>query len=670
MKRKLLIILGGIATALSSFAKNGIDWEEGFKPYESYPFSCTKNASESSHPKASSKCEGVVTYDTIVKSTQVKDSTLCAHYVYDKIYSVVAKDECGNKDTLDFLTEHLGDRVDEATDSKYILPIYGIGTDTIDILAEKVNCTTRVMPDLSKSIHRSNVKCGFVHNGKLFVEQEIEAGTKLENPQTVVKVNLRDYCYNLGSFYARVDARQPIIKIQAKDTCTIFTDPEADLFSKPNLLSSEVCETSGVTYEYQFGEVLTVPATIFKDIYKQSVSEDNFITSDNPEVKAEKFPGLTLEQIIEKSVLNSSSQSGTYYIVAMDTTTGCTDTAATYINVVEIKSGIVWIKRPAYQEIETPYCQPVDLLLTDTMAIAKSSCSDVAIRVITVSDQDPSDSACGHYIYNVRYYLEASDSCGNIDSLWVATLHVNYEKPHVSNEIIHIPADYAKGCELAIPDVTKDDHFRLQQFCSANLQISQNIAPGTLITKDTSLMISFKDACKNYGVVYGVKVYVPDMIVKATAPESLSYTTAYGYIDNQEPLSLTDVFHAESFNYTYGDPVPGTILQKFYKKVEDGEDIEILYPYTVKGDSPEESGYYYMVATDSATGCSDTAISKIIFDIVVSSPIIANEQGEKKVSIYTPSGIVVGKEVYFKDVINDLKNGLYIVNNRKYYLKK
>ena len=60
----------------------------------------------------------------------------------------------------------------------------------------------------------------------------------------------------------------------------------------------------------------------------------------------------------------------------------------------------------------------------------------------------------------------------------------------------------------------------------------------------------------------------------------------------------------------------------------------------------------------------------MIFNSLLGKLVIANEQGEKKVSIYTPSGIVVGKDVYFKDVMNELKNGLYIVNDKKYYLKK
>ena len=667
MKRKLLIILGGIATALSSFAKNGIAWEGVFQPLTTYQNDCSKNITELGHPKAVSDCEGVISYDTLVTSTQSEKYDECGHYIYDVYYSVVATDECGNTDTLPILTEHYGKGLDTTPlqtgmqTKEGFREIDGITADTIEITSNYGGNCTFLMPNVQNLF--AIPKCGV--GSMLLVEQSIEAGKPLTET-LIVDVNLRNFCQNYGTLKVKVNVpkKDSIVKLTTMRSCHIIGNEPL------NLASERVSKTEGYVWEYYQGEYLTVPSTILTDYYKGGVWEDSLVYSNNSKTYGNKFAGLTPEQKIDKLTLKDSTQNDYYYIVAMDTTTGCTDTAATYINVVEIKSGIVWIKRPAYQEIETPYCQPVDLLLPDTMAIAKSSCSDVAIRVITVSDQDPSDSACGHYIYNVRYYLEASDSCGNIDSLWVATLHVNYEKPHVSNEIIHIPADYAKGCELAIPDVTKDDHFRLQQFCSANLQISQNIAPGTLITKDTSLMISFKDACKNYGVVYGVKVYVPDMIVKATAPESLTYTTAYGYIENQEPLSLTDVFHAASFNYTYGDPVPGTILQKFYKKVEGGEDIEILYPYTVRGDSPEESGYYYMVATDSASGYSDTAISKITFDIVVSSPIIANEQGEKKVSIYTPSGIVVGKEVYFKDVMNNLKDGLYIVNNRKYYLKK
>lgn len=667
MKKKLLLTSCCLAAAMTSVAKNGITWEGVFQPLTTYQNDCSKNITELGHPKAESDCEGVISYDTLVTSTQSEKYDECGHYIYDVYYSVVATDECGNTDTLPILTEHYGKGLDTTPlqtgmqTKEGFREIDGITADTIEITSNYGGNCTFLMPNVQNLF--AIPKCGV--GSMLLVEQSIEAGKPLTET-LIVDVNLRNFCQNYGTLKVKVNVpkKDSIVKLTTMRSCHIIGNEPL------NLASERVSKTEGYVWEYYQGEYLTVPSTILTDYYKGGVWEDSLVYSNNSKTYGNKFAGLTPEQKIDKLTLKDSTQNDYYYIVAMDTTTGCTDTAATYINVVEIKSGIVWIKRPAYQEIETPYCQPVDLLLPDTMAIAKSSCSDVAIRVITVSDQDPSDSACGHYIYTVRYYLEASDACGNSDSVLIATLHVNYEKPHVSNQVIEIPADYAKGCELVIPDATKHRLFNTQQFCGANLQISQNIAPGTPITKDTSLMISFKDACKNYGVVYGVNVYVPDMIVKATAPETFEYATAYGYVQHQEPLSLTDVFHANGFNYIYDEPVPATILKKFYKKVEDGEDIEILYPYTVKGESPEESGYYYMVATDSASGCSDTAISKITFEIVVSSPVIANEQGEKKVSIYTPSGIVVGKDVYFKDVMNELKNGLYIVNDKKYYLKK
>ncbi len=667
MKKKLLLTSCCLAAAMTSVAKNGITWEGVFQPLTTYQNDCSKNITELGHPKAESDCEGVISYDTLVTSTQSEKYDECEHYIYDVYYSVVATDECGNTDTLPILTEHYGKGLDTTPlqtgmqTKEGFREIDGITADTIEITSNYGGNCTFLMPNVQNLF--AIPKCGV--GSMLLVEQSIEAGKPLTET-LIVDVNLRNFCQNYGTLKVKVNVpkKDSIVKLTTMRSCHIIGNEPL------NLASERVSKTEGYVWEYYQGEYLTVPSTILTDYYKGGVWEDSLVYSNNSKTYGNKFAGLTPEQKIDKLTLKDSTQNDYYYIVAMDTTTGCTDTAATYINVVEIKSGIVWIKRPAYQEIETPYCQPVDLLLPDTMAIAKSSCSDVAIRVITVSDQDPSDSACGHYIYNVRYYLEASDSCGNIDSLWVATLHVNYEKPHVSNELIDIPADYAKACEFAIPDATKNHLFSSQQFCGANLKISQNIAPGTLITKDTSLLISFADACKNYGTVYSVKVFVPDMIIKATAPESFNYVTAYGYIPDQEPLSLIDVFQANGISYIYGEPVPATILQKFYKKVENGEDIEILYPYTVKGDSPEDSGYYYMVATDTASGCSDTAISKITFEIVVSSPVIANEQGEKKVSIYTPSGIVVGKDVYFKDVMNELKNGLYIVNDKKYYLKK
>lgn len=89
-------------------------------------------------------------------------------------------------------------------------------------------------------------------------------------------------------------------------------------------------------------------------------------------------------------------------------------------------------------------------------------------------------------------------------------------------------------------------------------------------------------------------------------------------------------------------------------------------------DNVKKTGTYYFVVRDTMTGCEATK------DIVIT--VLGNDSTpaslypadiyEVKGNIYTVSGAVVMKDVYLKDVKDILKEGLYIFNNRKIYIKR
>lgn len=651
---------------MTSVAKNGITWEGVFQPLTTYQNDCSKNITELGHPKAVSDCEGVISYDTLVSSTQSEKYDECGHYIYDVYYSVVATDECGNTDTLPILTEHYGKGLDTTPlqtsmrTKEGFREIDGITTDTIEITSNYGGNCTFLMPNVQNLF--AIPKCGV--GSMLLVEQSIEAGKPLTET-LIVDVNLRNFCQNYGTLKVKVNVpkKDSIVKLTTMRSCHVSGKEPL------NLASANVSKTEGYVWEYYQGEYLTVPSTILTDYYKGGVWEDSLVYSNNSKTYGDKFAGLTPEEITDKLTLKNSSQNDYYYIVAMDSTTGCTDTASTYIYVTDI----IWTKKAEPFEEDIYTCMAVDILLDSISKAyeAESSCSAIAsYRLTTESDQETEVNLCGHYMYDVRYYLEATDSCGNTSKVLIGTLHYKPQKPSVSNAVYKFSAIYANDCELVIPDLTKYKDFARETFCSANLKITQSIEPGTPVTKDTIVSINYADACQDYGTVYNVLVKAEDngTMFKLKALDTLD-------VKPGEALNLTQAFQAAGQIWTLleiaggesdFDMIPATFRMRYFRNHVSAE-TEVAYPFTLN--NADESDFYYAIATDTTTGCSDTVSSYIVVGSTY-TPAIAASVGEGKVNIYTPSGLLLKKEVYFKDVMGELKEGIYIINDKKVYVKK
>ena len=168
--------------------------------------------------------------------------------------------------------------------------------------------------------------------------QNPPAGTMIE-VSTNVWIRVRDASGNVDSVakYLMVQLRHEIVSVvaESRDTC-VFQDQGLTLSSQ------DIRYASGrVAYERANGTIRLVPSVFCYDYYLGDVSPENILYSDNPRTYASQFDdvvsmyGSKFEAAVELTKLYRHSQSGFYSFVVMDTTTGCSDTARAYINLME-----------------------------------------------------------------------------------------------------------------------------------------------------------------------------------------------------------------------------------------------------------------------------------------------------------------------------------------------
>lgn len=674
--KKTLLLMGCLAAAMSSVADNGITWEGPYAPFSKHTSQCEKGDSILIyHPRVLSECP-LTSVDTVIVSDQSEDINECAHYKYTKKFYVVAKDECGNTDSL-FLGAEIYNYQTILSDTSALyynnnIVLGGITPDveptfTLTALPVIKNCIF-TMPNVEDMVVIEYPKCGG-YLGPIKKTQSIAPGEVLEEGRTYDSyLTISDACKTIGEFKIKteVPTRKSILSIIAPESTVVNANEDLNL--------TKVFDVKGTTQVTDLdGSLIEIPSSLYSDYYRGRVYEDSLIFSNNPKTYASEY------LIPERLTLKSEKDNGIYALVAMDTVSGCSDTAYTNI-IVEAKEGIIWTNRPEPNEITVNPCKQIVftenpgteanltyVLLPKDEFIAKSSCSGVNYDYFNESDQDPLKTSCGHYNYDIRSYKVATDSCGNSDTILALITHVRRPPLIVSNELMSAAPEYLGNCEFAVPELTHNPTFYQYNSCIEDLRVSQSIAPGTRITEETNVSIFFADACDS---IFAYNINIPvgkpeDIKILVDTFISVKAGVEFNNADN-----IFNQFRATSSHWINGwngelTKVPSQIFKSIYGP--DG--VELVYPYILNG--IENEGTYTFIATDSTTGCSDTALAYVYVDtLIASSPVILAELSETKVDIYTPSGILLKKNVYFKDVMAELKAGIYIVNNKKYFLKK
>ncbi len=314
-------------------------------------------------------CMDVMTVkDTIAPkfSRILKDTLLtCQDTIFDPV-QITAKDNCGeevkvtftetnkrgsNPDSANYYSydiERLYEAVDRCgnyTSMKQVVmmrdttpPVINVANNWRDTSLPKPlkGCVYEV-PDYTMDV-LSMVYDDCSEPSVIKASQNPPAGTMID-VSTNVWIRVTDVSGNADSVakYLMVQRRHEIVSViaESRDTCVIQDQGLT-------LASQDIRYASGrVAYERANGTIRLIPSVFCYDYYLGDVAPENVIYSDNPRTYASQFSDLVsmygskLEAATELTKLYRHSQSGFYSFVVMDTTTGCSDTARAYINLLE-----------------------------------------------------------------------------------------------------------------------------------------------------------------------------------------------------------------------------------------------------------------------------------------------------------------------------------------------
>lgn len=204
------------------------------------------------------------------------------------------------------------------------------------VLANNVKNCEMEMPILTDLL-KDHVTDGCTEPDDIRIWQVPSAGVKLKET-TTVHIYAADLCGNKDSvkLVVFVDKVENIVSLEATSLVLCGSDT-----SSVNLMSQEVRFAVGkVHYDDESSdEFQTAPSVFRYDCYKESISEQTLVYSNNPRTYAHKFahPDNAVRDSIYKSRVNlrKKAQTGLYYFVVEDTITQCKDTASAYLTINE-----------------------------------------------------------------------------------------------------------------------------------------------------------------------------------------------------------------------------------------------------------------------------------------------------------------------------------------------
>ncbi|MCQ2206590.1 MAG: gliding motility-associated C-terminal domain-containing protein [Paludibacteraceae bacterium] len=290
-------------------------------------------------------CDNNATVTSNFVSTQGADPSQCDYYTYDLIYSWVATDRCGNAAAPVSFTVHVKDTMaptihTPANWSESLHPVY------------LKNCRFGV-PNITDLVPLDSVEmpCGGLEFLKIW--QSPAAGTEITESVNVA-LHFTDVCGNDTVLYKLVEVqnRKDIIRIIADESAIVcgddssLTDPRG---ASNQLANTTIRKAKGETWAVDWdGSWVLVPTTVSWDYYRGGIGFDHLIYSDNASTYGNLFESIKYNALStpeEKQAANEAyikyllllrpAQSDDYYFVAMDTVSGCTDTAKVYIDVRE-----------------------------------------------------------------------------------------------------------------------------------------------------------------------------------------------------------------------------------------------------------------------------------------------------------------------------------------------
>lgn len=273
-------------------------------------------------------------------SHQGDNPSECNYYSYTIDYQWTAVDRCNNKSVYPFVLS--------VVDT--IAPTINLPLDWSDTaLSNYLKGCLFSVPDFEEDLRSEEViqdNCSSLDNIK--ISQYPAAGDTIKKTTTIY-ITISDPCGKdtVVTKVVYVQERDEILSLDAYDITKCGSDSSViDLWGQTTRFAT------GFRYQ-EYGDTwYPVPSNPVYDCYRDSISEESLVFSDNPLTYYDKFhPGpLDTDKEIQRSLteLKRMSRSGKYIFVAVDTATMCRDTASSYLTInerprVAIESGIMTI---------------------------------------------------------------------------------------------------------------------------------------------------------------------------------------------------------------------------------------------------------------------------------------------------------------------------------------
>ena len=275
-------------------------------------------------------CDNAPKIEVKESNNRSENSLSCEYYNYDitRIYTIT--DRCNNvvRDTQLI-------QVRDTVGPKFDFP----DNWGDSVLAESMKGCLFKMPDFTNQV-KAFVKDNCSGNDSVKIVQVPTSESPITSSLWVT-IYAYDMCGNVDSTFKYVEVKnsKTIANIIAYNIDTCINETKGIVLNK-----QDIRYASGYyeQYDKRTGLYYQIPSSFCYDYYRgRSVVEDSLIFSSNPKTYRNKFEELLaiyetysdMEDAMTKLI--KRSESGYYTFVAMDTLTGCTDTATSYINIKE-----------------------------------------------------------------------------------------------------------------------------------------------------------------------------------------------------------------------------------------------------------------------------------------------------------------------------------------------
>lgn len=285
---------------------------------------CDQAVPDAQKPNVSD-CDPDVKLTVSSKSLQGTDPSKCDYYTYDMIREWTATDRCGNISTMK----------DTVAVVDTVAPVVVLPTDWKDtVLADYLKGCIFIVPDFAEDLRKDGVvsdNCVDLDN--IIITQVPAPGDTIKET-TQIDITISDPCGSDTSIVAWVYApkRETVVSLDAHDTVICVSDDTPLSLMDNDLRFAE----GGYWMEDEEGRYWRQTRTQY-DIYKTEIVDDSLFYSNNraSALYQKYFKNMTDAE--RKSIYELSRRrlSGTYWFVAFDTLTLCSDTASANLELRE-----------------------------------------------------------------------------------------------------------------------------------------------------------------------------------------------------------------------------------------------------------------------------------------------------------------------------------------------